>query len=45
MKDSEFKESLGNKKKDNVFTDIKIFFKITYKVNKIKLVQDTVKKE
>ena len=45
MKDSEFKESLKNKKKDNVFIDIKIFFKITYKVNKIKLVWDIVKKE
>ena len=45
LKDSKFKESLGNKKKDNIFTDIKTFFKITYKVNKIKLIQDTVKKE
>ena len=45
LKDSEFKESLGNKKKDNIFIDIKTFFKIIYKINKIKLVQDIVKKE
>ena len=44
-KDSKLKESLGNKKWDNAFIDIRKLFKITYKVNKIKIVQDTVKKE
>ena len=44
-KDSELKESLKNKKQDNAFTDIKKLSKITYKVNKIKTVRDTVKKE
>ena len=44
-KNSKLKESLGNKKWDNDFIDIKKLFKIIYKVNKIKIVQDTVKKE
>ena len=44
-KDSELKESLKNKKWDNAFTDIKKLSKIIYKVNKIKIVQDTVKKK
>ena len=44
-KDSKLKESLRNKKWDNTFIDIKKLFKIIYKVNKIKTVQDTIKKE
>ena len=44
-KDSELKKSLGNKKWDNDFIDIKKLFKIIYKVNKIKIVRDIVKKE
>ena len=44
-KDSELKESLGNKKWDNTFTDIRKLFKITYKINKIKIVRDTIKKK
>ena len=44
-KDSELKESLRNKKWDNAFIDIKKLSKITYKVDKIKTVRDTVKKE
>jgi len=37
-KNSKFKGSLESKKWDNAFTDIKKLFKITYKVNKIKMV-------
>ena len=44
-KDSKLKESLGNKEQDNAFIDIRKLSKITYKVNKIKTVQDIVKKE
>ena len=44
-KDSKLKKSLKNKEWDNAFIDIKKLFKITYKVNKIKTVRDTVKKE
>jgi hypothetical protein len=44
-KDSELKESLGNKEWDNAFIDIRKLSKITYKVNKIKRVRDIVKKE
>ena len=44
-KDSKLKESLKNKKWDNAFTDIKKLSKITYKINKIKIVRNTVKKE
>ena len=44
-KDSKLKESLKNKEQDNTFINIKKLSKITYKVNKIKTVQDTVKKE
>jgi hypothetical protein len=44
-KDSEFRESLGNKEWDNAFINIRKLFKITYKVNKIKTVQNTVKKD
>ena len=44
-KDSKLKESLKNKEWDNTFIDIKKLSKIIYKVNKIKIVQDTVKKK
>ena len=44
-KDNKLKESLRNKEQNNAFIDIKKLFKIIYKVNKIKTVQDTVKKE
>ena len=37
-KDNKFKRSLKNKKWNNTFTDIKKLFKITYKVNEIKIV-------
>jgi len=37
-KDSELKKSLGNKKWDNAFADIRKLSKITYKVNKIRTV-------
>ena len=43
--DSKLKESLKNKKWNNTFIDIKKLFKIIYKVNKIKTVQDIVKKK
>ena len=44
-KDSKLKKSLKNKKQDNAFINIKKLSKIIYKINKIKTVQDTVKKE
>ena len=44
-KDSKLKESLGNKEQDNAFADIRKLSKITYKVNKIKMVRDIVKRE
>ena len=44
-KDNKLKESLGNKKWDNAFIDIRKLSKITYKVNKIKTMRDIVKKE
>ena len=44
-KDNKLKESLRNKEWDNAFVDIRKLFKITYKVNKIKIVWDIVKKE
>ena len=44
-KDSKLKKSLKNKKQDNAFTNIKKLSKITYKVNKIKIIQNTVKKK
>ena len=44
-KDGEFKRNLKNKKWENAFTDIRKLFKIIYKINKIKVVRDIVKKE
>ena len=44
-KDGEFKGSLESKDWDNAFVDIRKLFKITYKINKIKVVRDIVKKE
>ena len=44
-KDGELKESLGNKEWDNAFADIRKLSKITHKVDEIKTVRDTVKKE
>ena len=44
-KDSELKKSLKNKEWDNAFIDIRKLSKIIYKINKIKTVRDTVKKD
>jgi len=44
-KDGEFKGSLESKDWENTFVDIKKLSKITYKINKIKVVRDIVKKE
>ena len=44
-KDNELKGTLGNKEQNNTFIDIRKLSKITYKVNKIKIVQDIVKKK
>jgi len=44
-KDGELKGNLKNKKWENAFIDIRKLSKITYKINKIKTVQDTVKKK
>ena len=44
-KDNKLKGSLGNKEWDITFADIKKLSKITYKINKIKIVRDIVKKE
>ena len=38
-KDDKLKRNLKNKDQENAFTDIKKLFKITYKINKIKIVQ------
>ena len=40
-KNSELKESLGNKEQNNAFVDIRKLSKTTCKVNKIKIMQDT----
>ena len=37
-KDNKLKRNLGNKDQENTFIDIKKLFKITYKINKIKVV-------
>ena len=37
-KDNELKGNLGNKDQENAFIDIKKLSKITYKINKIKVV-------
>ena len=44
-KDKELKRSLESKDWENAFANIKKLFKIIYKINKIKVVQDIVKKE
>jgi len=44
-KDRELKGNLESKEWENAFIDIRKLFKITYKINKIKTVRDTVKKE
>ena len=42
-KNDKFKENLGNKDWENAFIDIKKLSKITYKINKIKAIQNTIK--
>jgi hypothetical protein len=42
-KDNELKGNLRNKDWENAFIDIKKLFKITYKINKIKAVRNTIK--
>ena len=42
-KDNELKGNLGNKDWENAFVDIRKLFKITYKIDKIKVVQNTIK--
>jgi len=37
-KDGEFKENLKSKEWENAFADIRKLFKITYRINKIKVV-------
>jgi hypothetical protein len=44
-KDSELKGNLESKEWENAFADIRKLLKIIYKVNKIKVVRDIVKKE
>jgi len=44
-KDGELKRSLKSKDWENAFINIRKFFKITYKINKIKVVWDIVKKK
>ena len=44
-KDNKLKGNLGNKDWENTFTDIRKLSKITYKINKIKVVRNIVKKE
>ena len=42
-KDGELKRSLESKEQENAFADIKKLSEITYKINKIKAVRDTIK--
>ena len=42
-KDNKLKGNLENKNQENTFIDIKKLSKITYKINKIKAVQNTIK--
>ena len=42
-KDNKFKKNLKNKNQENAFIDIRKLSKITYKINKIKAVQNTIK--
>ena len=44
-KDRELKGNLESKEWENAFIDIRKLSKITYKINKIKMVRDIVKKE
>ena len=44
-KNNKLKGNLGNKDQENAFADIKKLSKITYKINKIKAVRNTIKKE
>ena len=44
-KDNKLKGNLGNNNQENAFTDIRKLSKITYKINKIKLVRNIIKKE
>ena len=44
-KDRELKGNLESKEQENAFIDIRKLSKITYKINKIKIVWDIVKKE
>ena len=42
-KDNKLKGNLGNKDWENTFTDIRKLSKITYKINKIKAIQNIIK--
>jgi len=44
-KDGELKRNLESKEWENAFMDIRKLFKITYRIDKIKVVWDIVKKE
>ena len=44
-RDRELKGNLKGKEQENAFIDIRKLSKITYKINKIKMVRDIVKKE
>jgi len=44
-KDNKLKGNLGNKDWENTFADIRKLSKITYKINKIKVVRNIIKKE
>ena len=44
-KDNKLKGNLGNIDWENAFIDIRKLSKITYKINKIKAVRNTIKKE
>ena len=44
-KDGELKRNLESKEWENTFVDIRKLSKITYKINKIKIVQDIIKKK
>ena len=42
-KDNKLKGNLRNKDQENAFIDIRKLSKITYKINKIKVIQNTIK--
>ena len=44
-KNNKLKGNLGNKNQENAFTDIRKLSKITYKINKTKVVRNIIKKE